>query len=238
YHGPGRGSANSLAALLDGHQLTGEPAFRAKAEELIRRVVHPADDVPARNLLDAENRWFYVMFLQSLGKYLQHKIVLGPLDGAYAYGRASLLHYARWMADHEYPYLQKPEILEYPTETWAAQDMRKSEVFWYAWLHAPDEQRERFRERARFFFDYSVRTLEGMPTRRLCRPVALRLPPGFGRGWFGRTPGAGAPAPDAPPADFGRPATFEPQKARALRRFKRLAALGAAAGVVAFGLLA
>ena len=38
----------------------------------------------------------------------------------YAYGRASLLHYARWMADNEYPYLDKPEILEYPNETWAA----------------------------------------------------------------------------------------------------------------------
>ena len=32
----------------------------------------------------------------------------------YAYARASLLHYARWMADHEVPYLSRPERLEYP----------------------------------------------------------------------------------------------------------------------------
>ena len=114
YHGPGRGAANSIAALIDGHRLSGEAAFLAKAEQLIRRCIHPADNVPARNLLDAENRWFYTMFLQSLGRYLDYKAERGELDRMYAYARASLLHYARWMADHEYPYLEKPEILEYP----------------------------------------------------------------------------------------------------------------------------
>src|SRR5262249_35065705 len=99
YHGPGRGSANSVAPLLAGHRLTGEPTFLAKAEELIRRVIHPADDVPARNLLDAENRWFYTMFLQSLGRYLAYKAERGERDRMYVYARASLLHYARWMAD-------------------------------------------------------------------------------------------------------------------------------------------
>ncbi len=59
----------------------------------------------------------------------------------YAYARASLLHYARWMAEHEYPYLEKPEILEYPTETWAAQDMRKSEIFDYAARHTTGAER-------------------------------------------------------------------------------------------------
>lgn len=237
YHGPGRGSANSLAALLDGHRLTGDAAFLEKAEELIRRVIHPSDDVPARNLLDAENRWFYVMFLQSLGKYLQYKAERGDREGSYAYAQASLLHYATWMAEHEYPYLHKPELLEYPTETWAAQDMRKSEVFWYAWLHAPDEQRERFRERARYFFDYSVQALEGMPTRHLCRPVVLLASHGLRHGWFERNPDARAPEPIDPPTDFGRPAAFEPQKPRALRRFARLAACGLALGVAACLLL-
>ena len=104
--------------------------------------------MPARNLLDAENRWFYTMFLQALGRYLDYKAELGQLDFMYAYARASLLHYARWMAEHEYPYLDKPEILEYPTETWAAQDMRKSEIFKYAARHATGAERERFLERA------------------------------------------------------------------------------------------
>ena len=125
YHGPGRGAANSISVLIDGHRLSGDEAFLAKAEQLIRRCAHPADNVPAHNLLDAENRWFYTMFLQSLGRYLDYKAERGELDQMYAYARACLLHYANWMVDSEYPYLEKPEILEYPTETWAAQDMRR-----------------------------------------------------------------------------------------------------------------
>src|SRR5258708_37731702 len=111
------------------------------------------------------------MFLQSLGRYLDDKAERDQRDQMYAYARASLLHYARWMADHEYPYLDKPEILEYPTETWAAQDMRKSEVFKYAALHAKGGERARFLERAEFFFRDSTSRLSGMKTRTLCRPV-------------------------------------------------------------------
>ena len=84
---------------------------------------------------------------------------------AYAYARETLLHFARWMAEHEYPYLEKPEVLEFPTETWPAQDIRKSEVFMYAALHASGAERERFLERADFFFRYSVDTLTADPTQ-------------------------------------------------------------------------
>jgi hypothetical protein len=231
YQGPGRGSANSVAALLDGHRLTGDPAYLAKAEQLIQRVIHPADDVPARNLLDAENRWFYTMFLQSLGKYLDYKIELGQLDYLYAYARACLLHYARWMAEHEYPYLDRPEILEYPTETWAAQDMRKCEVFHCAALCAAGEERARFLERADYFFQESVTRLSGMKTRTLCRPVVLMLKYGFRHAWFRQHPEASAPAP-VRTYDFGRPAVFVPQKARAMRRAKLIASALAALGLL------
>jgi hypothetical protein len=235
YHGPGRGSANSVAVLTDAHRATGEERYLAKAEEIIRRVIHPADDVPARNLLDAENRWFYVMFLQSLGRYLDHKVGLGQLDERYAYGRASLLHYARWMAEHEYPYLDKPEILEYPTETWPAQDMRKSDVFKYAALHAEGAERERFLERAGFFFRYSVKKLTEMPTRTLARPVVLMLSFGYMQAWFEKYPDAAAPAPTVKTVDFGKPERFVPQKVRAKKKFFLLAAGG---GLIALALAA
>src|SRR5690606_33533182 len=91
YYGPSRSSGNSLNALVDGHRLTGDVRFIAKADLLVRRVIHPNDD-PLRNRLDEpEYRWFYAMFLQSLGKYLIHKAECGMLDDAYAHGRASLL---------------------------------------------------------------------------------------------------------------------------------------------------
>lgn len=229
YHGPGRGAANSIAALIDGHRLSGDMAFLAKAEQLIRRCIHPADDVLARTLLDAENRWFYTMFLQSLSRYLDYKAERGEIDSMYAYARASLLHYARWMADNEYPYLEKPEILEYPTETWAAQDMRKSEIFKYAYKHATDEDRIRFLERSEFFFRYSVEKLSTMPTRTLARPVVLLLSYGYMHAYFQKNPNESGPAPPSV-LDFGKPEVFVPQKVRALQRFKILAAAGFAVG--------
>src|SRR5438128_12315270 len=51
YHGPGRGAGNSINALLDGYRLNGKPEFLAKLEQLIRRCVHPAENVASRNLL-------------------------------------------------------------------------------------------------------------------------------------------------------------------------------------------
>ena len=48
YHGPGRGPANSLNALVDGHRLSGDARFLTKAEQLIRRVIHPEEDIADR----------------------------------------------------------------------------------------------------------------------------------------------------------------------------------------------
>src|SRR5258708_13259192 len=90
-----------------------------------------------------------------------------------------MLRSARWMADHERPYLDVPEILEYPTETWAAQDMRKAEVFAAAAQCADGPQQARLLERAASFFDYSVSTLLEQPTRGYARPLVLLLSNGF-----------------------------------------------------------
>lgn len=233
YHGPGRGSGNSLSALLDGHQLSGDPAFMAKAEQLIRRVIHPADDVTKRNLLDVENRWFYTMFLHALGKYLDHKAERGELDFMYAYARASLLRYAEWMAEHEVPTLSRPEKLEYPNETWAAQDMRKAEVFRHAARHATGAARAKFRERAGFFFTDSVARLTAFPTRTKARPVVLLLSLGHAQAHAEAHPEDAAPAPKEEPRSFGAPEAFVPQKVIAKMRAKLLLAAGAAAGALA-----
>jgi hypothetical protein len=234
YHGPGRGAGNSVNGLLDGHRLTGEPRFLAKAEELIRRCIHPADNLARRDLLNAERRWYYTVFLQALGRYLDYKAERGELDTMYAYGRASLLHYARWMAEHEYPFLDKPELLEYPTETWAAQDMRKSEVFKLAAKHASGAERARLLERSEFFFRSSTGSLAGLPTRTLARPVVLMLSYGFMHAYFQHNPDITAPPPDATPQDFGRPEEFVPQKVRAKKRLKLLAGATAVVGLAGF----
>jgi exo-rhamnogalacturonan lyase-like protein len=226
YHGPGRGPANSIVAVLNAYRLTGERLFLAKAEELIRRSVHPQDDIAALNLLDAERRWFYTVFLQALGMYLDVKMELKELDAMYAYARQTLLHYARWMAVNEYPYLDKPEILEYPTETWAAQDIRKSVVFDYAALHASGDERRVFLERASWFFNYSTTTLANTPTRGLVRPVVILLSNGCTRAFFQTTADLAAPVRLDAPAHIGRRSRFVPQRTVAMKRLIGLGILG------------
>jgi hypothetical protein len=233
YHGPGRGSANSLNTLIDAHRLSGDLDFLTKAEQLVRRCIHPADDLAARKLLDVENRWFYTMFLQALGRYLDYKVERGELEHTYAHARAALLHYARWMAQHERPTLDKPEILEYPTETWPAQDMRKSDIFYFAAKHAPEAERDRFLERGAFFFRTSVAKLSQMPTRTLARPVVLLLSNGLMHAYFEKNPSESAPPPAQDMHDFGRPEVFVPQRVRALKRFKAIVLAGAVVGATA-----
>jgi hypothetical protein len=222
YYGPGRAPANSLNALVDGFCIAADVRFLQKAEHLIRRVIHPADDIDTLRLDDPERRWFYTMFLQSLGKYLQFKAERLERDAMYSYGRASLLHYARWMASKEHPYLEKPEKLEFPTETWAAQDIRKSDVFFYAALHAT-EDRQLFMERARFFYEYSLTTLQQTATRTLARPVVILLTSGFLHAWMIRYPLAAAERP-AMSEQHGQPEKFVPQRELAIRRAALLAA--------------
>ena len=232
YCGPGRGSGNAVNALIDGHRLTGDPVFLNKAEELIRRVIHPHEDISQRRLDVPEQRWFYTMFLQTLGRYLQYKRELGQLDGMYSYGVESLLHYARWMAVNEYPYLEKPDRLQYPTETWAAQDIRKSDILYFAALHSDGPERARFRERAEFFYQTSLATLLSMRTRTLARPVVVLLTSGFMHQWFASHQDVRLPA-VAPPQPFAPQTPFVPQRARAKRRVL----VGMASGAVVCGLL-
>ena len=69
------------------------------------------------------------------------------------FARASLLHYARCMADHERFYLDEPERLEFATETWAAQELRKGTVLLMAARHGPPREAERFRSRGHEILD-------------------------------------------------------------------------------------
>ena len=231
YHGPGRGAANSILTLLHAHRLTRETRFLEKAESLIHRCINPHDDLDARNLLDAERRWSYTVFLQIIARYLDQKLLTNDRDHHYEYARASLLHYARWMATHESPYLERPETLEYPNETWTAQDVRKSEVFAFAALHAAGAERSRFLERSDFFFKASVQGLLASPTRTLARPTVLMLSHGHAVAAIRRAP-AVVPLPPKR-ADFPAPRAFRPQKAVAIQRTKLLGAATVGAAMVA-----
>ena len=230
YQGPGRGAGNSIATLLTAARVTSHHAFVSKAEALIRRCIHPSDDPNRHDLLDPERRWSYTVFVQALGSYLRFKAERNELDGAYAYARDSLLTYARWMRGAEYPYLDKPELLEYPTETWVAQELRKAEVFVTASLYTDGAEREQMKERAEFFFEYAIRTLHTLPTASFTRPLALILSYSGAVPWLRLHPDARAGHTATPPASVhaAPQATFVPQRFRAIRRAK----IGMAAGAV------
>ncbi len=223
YHGPGRGAGNTIAALMAAHRLCGDPTLWEWAERLIRRCIHPCDDVAARDLLNVEARWFYTVFLQTLGAYLDEKIERGERDDMYAYARESLLRYARWMAGHEYPYLEKPEILEFPNDTWSALEIRKSEVFLYAARHAKGAERERFLERADFFFEHSVRTLTASETKTYTRLMVIVAGNGYRHGYFKVHPDLDAPEPSSMHHDFGSPEVFVMQKHRVRKKLLHFA---------------
>jgi hypothetical protein len=134
------------------------------------------------------------------------------------------------MAENEYPYLERPEKLEFPTETWAAQDIRKSDVFCYAAMHAEGGERARYVERARFFYEHSLAELATKPTRTFARPVVVLLTSGQVYPWFAEHSCFSEPAP-AKVSDFGSPTVFIPQRRIATRRAKYIVAAMALLGL-------
>jgi hypothetical protein len=170
--------------------------------------------------LDAERRWSYTVFLTVLARYLDLKEGARQLDSAYAYARASLVHYAAWMLRHEEPYFAHPEKLEYPTETWGAQEFRKANVLRLAAAHVDEPLRTQLVRRA------DELASRGWDDLLRCRPSvtararALLFVEGVRDRHFrtrGVTP---SPAPSIG-IDFGRPEAFVAQRQRVRSRLTR-----------------
>lgn len=174
-NGPGRGAGNALSTLLTSYELSKDEQLLHLAEEVIRLCVHPTDNIKAMDMLDIENRWMYTVFLQALVKYIDitSDDEVGDL---HAYARNSLLHYARWMSENEYLYLEYPQKLEYPNETWAAQEIRKSNVFFAAAKYSNDEMEKKlFMEKGEYFYQGCLKQLNTYETRELTRPITILL---------------------------------------------------------------
>ncbi|EED33943.1 conserved hypothetical protein [gamma proteobacterium NOR5-3] len=169
-----RGVANYLNALLDCFALDHSASTLRQVEHIIRHTVHPSDAIETRDLGNVEDCWFYVVCLQALARYLQVKASREQHDEAFLYARDTLLHYADWMLTHEAPYLHKPEILEFPNHTWAAQDLRKANVLFEAAYFSPDDP-EPYEIKAREFVDYVADTLSNSDTLHYTRIQALLL---------------------------------------------------------------
>ena len=214
YHGPGRGAANSINALVDAYKLSKERKYLDKAEELITRCIHPKDDIPSLKLDDPEYKWSYLVFLQVIGKYLDFKYELGELDWNFFYARDALLHYCNWMLKNEVPYKEVLHKVDIPTETWPAQDIRKSCVLNYAFKYGPPESKLAFKDKARFFFDRCLEDLLGFDTACLTRPMVILSVYGYMQAYFDHSGGNPISTYLAHNYDFGSPSGFKPQRLR------------------------
>lgn len=174
--GPGRASGNSLSTLMDAYHVTAKNHFIEEAEKLICQCISYDDDINNRDLLDFENRWMYTVFLQALGKYLDIKTEKEQFDEMWHYSRTSLMLYATWMIENEILYLSHPNKLEFPNETWAAQELRKCNVLLYAAKYSDDCRKSvKFIEKARFFYENCSTQLFEFESKSLTRPIILIL---------------------------------------------------------------
>lgn len=169
-----RGTANYIIALLDSFELTQERSYLTRVEHIISHTVHPNEDVKLRNLIDVENTWFYTVFLQAVCRYLVVKQQLDELDTNFYYSRDCLLNFANWMVKHEYMYLDKPDILEYPNDTWTAQDLRKATVFAAAHYFSP-QQEQIYLDKAEYFENQVSSRLNTSTTKTYTRIMVLVL---------------------------------------------------------------
>ena len=210
YHGPGRGAGYSIYTLLDAYQLTHAARYLDKAEELIRRCVHPHDDIATRDLLNLEMRWSYTIFFQALGRYLDFKVEAGAFDKMFCYARASLLHYAKWMCAHERRSVTEFAHVNYPTETWPAQDLRKGNVLFLAAKYAPDSFRAECLAKARALFEEPLADFMAFETKNLTRPLILLMTNTQVPAYFAQHPDERAPVVECA-EDFGEPQRFRRQ---------------------------
>jgi hypothetical protein len=178
--GPGRGAANALSTLVDAWSFTGDNRFCKAAERVLVQCISPRDNQHAMQLDNAELRWMYTLFLMAVGKYLQAKDDAQEHDARYHYAQSSLLHYVRWMVVNEKPYLSAPHKLQYPTESWAVQELRKALCFFIGSHYAAGEEQKNMVERGRYFYNRCFEDLKSFAGKEeYTRPQAILMRDGL-----------------------------------------------------------
>lgn len=172
-----RGVGNYVNALLDSLAVTNDRRYLQRAEQVIAATFNPEDEVEDRNLKDVESTWFYTIFLQSVIRFLEVKKQYGETDTlSFTTALKAFMKYAEWVQENEKPYLSEPEILDFPNDTWVAQDMRKACILFYAGAYAESEMaRSGFVARANEFYSGVVETLAKSDTQHFSRILAILM---------------------------------------------------------------
>ncbi|MGQ8364662.1 hypothetical protein [Glaciecola sp. 1036] len=169
-----RGTGNYVNALLDAFELTRKNSYLSQAEFVILNTIgfRPAPTTEAFE--DIENTWYYTVFLQSVAKYL-HFIEHFSLkrDACYSIIE-SFLRYIDYIADHEEPYLNSADKLEFANDTWTAQDLRKEQLLCIGYLYTSNpERREVYKQKAQYFNSFIAQKLQHSEEKSYTRILAL-----------------------------------------------------------------
>lgn len=213
FHGPGRGGGNSITSLLDAWLLTEDARYLEKAESLLVRCIGPTDDLAAMDVTNPEHRWSYTVFLSALARYLTLMEQADRRGDPYWHGRAALLHYGDYMDRRERPYFDQAELLDYPNETWAAQELRKANALRLAARLAPEPQRTTWHRRGDELAERGWHDLFRFETRTSTRSLAIAMTEGTRDCWI-RSSRRELAAPEAVQRSTVIREPFTPQRAR------------------------
>lgn len=169
-----RGIGYVIIAQLDVYEISGDRAYLEKAERFITGAIGPEDDLYERGLKNIEENWFYSIFLQAVIRYLDVKRRMHEYDATFFYARDSLIHYSNWIISEEVPYLDNPDVLEYPNHTWVAQDIRRCAILVDAYRYAEVENSV-YLDHARKFSRYVITELESEPSSSYTRILAILM---------------------------------------------------------------
>ena len=167
-----RGTGNYITALLDSFEVSGKQSYLDRASKVIKQTVCLNEDLSNRNLDNVEETWFYTVFLQSVCRYIWAKSSNKQFDESFQYAKQLVIKFADWMAVNEQPYLLNPDILEFPNNTWTAQDLRKVNILLFANLL---EQKASYLQKANSIYEFIVKALNQDANNHYCRILCILM---------------------------------------------------------------
>ena len=78
------------------------------------------------------------------------------------------------MSEHEQMFLQNPDQLEFPNDTWSAQDIRKAMLMFQA-MHFDAQNREKYLNKATQWLDYVSEKLSTSPEAHYARVIIILM---------------------------------------------------------------
>lgn len=169
-----RGTGNYLTALLDCFDVTENAELLKEMGQLVRSTFHPNENIDLRDLKNIEKSWFYTVYLQAVVKYLLLKETRDLIDEDYWYARQALMHYGEWMLSNESFYLSNADQLEFPNDTWCAQDTRKMNLFCYFYYFDNTEKKD-YLLKANEYYRYIVAHMKRSDEAHFTRILALLM---------------------------------------------------------------